>query len=453
MTRRQFVLLILPLLLLLAGFVGIQLVERFVGVGAPAWDADFADHMRRQMGRDFVFGLGDEKRQQRAYFAALNEYLRQYDPYGSVVPPGQVESAREESSGQYFGIGIRMDPAQQARPRGIITAIRVFGVAPKGPAAKAKLVVGDSIISVDGRPVADIMAKDWWPGLAAAIKGERGTTVRLGLRAPDRSEREVVVTRDAVSSGSVFGERFIDRAHGIAYVRVFHFHHDTVDTLREKLEELEKQGMKSLVLDLRQNRGGLLDQAVDIADLFVDDRGPLEDRAIVRQIGRGDDYSRAAFSTEEATILAGMPMVVLVDRGSASASEILAGALQDHRRAVIVGERTYGKFLVQTMTAERTRFGRVLFRRTIAIYTTPRGRYYPRRGTDGDPLSGLPPDFHIALSRKERATLAAVFEDESYRDWNPGVESRHPEFVDRQIGAGADLLRESSVTAPIADTG
>ena len=99
MTRRQFVLLIFPLLLLLAGFVGVHLVERVIGVGAPAWDADFAEYVRQQMGRDFVFGLGDKERQERAYFAALNEYLRQYDPFGAVVPPAQVDAAREESSG------------------------------------------------------------------------------------------------------------------------------------------------------------------------------------------------------------------------------------------------------------------------------------------------------------------------------------------------------------------
>ncbi|MHC4409435.1 MAG: S41 family peptidase [Planctomycetota bacterium] len=452
MTRRQFLLLILPLLLVLAGFVALHLVERVAGVGAPAWDTDFADLVRRQMGREFVFGVGDEERQQRAYFAALNEYLRHYDPFGRVTPPHQVDAEREMSSGQYVGVGIRMDPEQQESKEPILS-VHIFGVAPDGPASKAGVKVGDHIVAVAGRPVADILGSDGWGGLADAIKGEAGTTVRLGLRGPDRTEREVEVTRGSVSSGSVFGERFIDRSRGIAYVRIFLFHHDTADTLRRTLESLAQQGMKSLVLDLRWNRGGLLDQAIDMADLFVGTDGPLADRSLVRQIGRGEAYSGVAYATKEATILTSMPMVVLVDRGSASASEIFAGALQDHRRAAIVGERTFGKFQVQTMTVERSRFGRVLFKRTVSIYTTPRGRFFPRRAMKFDPLAGLPPDFRVSLTDEERKELDEVFEDESFRDWNPGVGSRHPDFVDRQLEAAANLLRNEAVTARIADAG
>ena len=448
MTRRQFILLILPLVLVMLGFVALHVVERVVGVGAPAWDEDFADYVRRQMGREFVFGVGDEARQEEAYFAALNAYLRQYDPFGEVTPPDLVEARREESSGQYFGIGIRMDPDQQrnARP---VTALHVFGVAPGGPAEKAGLKVGEEITSVDGRPVAVILAEKGWPGIGEAIKGEQETHVRLGVRNAEGVEREIVAVRGAVSSGSVFGERLLDRAHGIGYARVFQFHHDTTETLRSKLEALGKEGMKSLVLDLRQNRGGLLDQAVEMADLFVATDSPLHDGALVRQIGRNEAYSRAAYATRDATRFRGMPVVVLIDRMSASASEIFAGALQDHRRAVILGERSFGKFQVQTMTVERSRFGRVLFKRTISIYTTPRGRSYPRRPGKHDPLAGIPPDFTVLVGDRDRKTLAEVFEEESYRDWNPGLEPRHPDFVDRQLEAAADLLRDQSVTAQI----
>jgi carboxyl-terminal processing protease len=451
-TRRQFLLLILPLLLVLAGFVALHLVERVAGVGAPAWDPDFADYVRRQMGREFVFGVGDEEAQQRAYFAALNEYLRYYDPFGRVIPPQKVEEEREQSSGQYVGVGIRMDPEQQRSKEPILT-VHIFGVAPDGPASKAGVEVGDHIFAVDGEPVADILEAGDWEALAGAIKGEAGTTVRLGLRAPDGAEREAVVTRGSVSSGSVFGERFIDRAHGIAYARIYQFHHDTAATLRITLEELEKQGMKALVLDLRGNLGGLLEQAIEMADLFIDPDGPLGDPSLVKQIGRSEAYSREAAATNRKTILRRLPMVVLVDSGSASASEIFAGALQDHRRAAIVGERTFGKFQVQTMTVERSRFGRVLFKRTISIYTTPRGRFFPRRAMGLDPLAGLPPDFAISLTKDERAKLKVVFEDENFRDWNPGVPSRHPDFVDRQLATAADLLREEAVTARIADAG
>ena len=131
MTRRQFLLLILPLLLVLAGFVALHVAERVAGVGAPAWDADFADYMRREFGRDFVFGVGDERRQERAYFAALNAYLAQYDAFGEVTPPEFVERARELSSGQYFGIGIRMNEGRGV-PDPPPASFEILGVAPGG---------------------------------------------------------------------------------------------------------------------------------------------------------------------------------------------------------------------------------------------------------------------------------------------------------------------------------
>jgi len=447
-TRRQFLLLILPLLLVLAGFVALHVVERVAGIGAPAWDADFADHMRRQMGREFVFGVGDEEKQKRAYFAALNAYLRQYDPFGEVTPPHLVERAREASSGQYYGIGIRMPNLRGTTVQGV-ASLEILGIAPGGPAEEAGLRVGERIVAVDGRPVEDILATGGQDALAGAIKGEEGTAVRLTVRALDGAEREAVATRGAVSHGSVFCERMLDREAGTGYVRVAHFHHDTAETLQRKIETLREEGLRSLVLDLRGNRGGLLDQAVELADLFVDPKGRLSDPAILRQIGRNEVYSRAVFASGDETAFPAMPLVVLVDRDSASASEILAGALQDHRRAAIVGERTYGKFQVQNVTMERSRFGRVLFRRTISIYTTPRGRSYPRRPDHHDPLAGIPPDFTVVLGDEERKVLDEVFEQEAYREWNPTLEPRHADFVDRQLEAAAGLLRHQVLTAQI----
>jgi len=446
-TRRQFVLLIVPLLLVLAGFAGLHIVERFGGVGGPAWDEDFADHVRRQMGREFVFGLGDETRQEEAYFAALNAYLRQYDPFGEVTPPDLVERTRELSSGQYYGIGIRMPDGMQDRIRGVL-AIPIDGIAPGGPADKAGLAIGDLILAVDGRAVDAILASDGWDGISEAIKGDKDTVVSLLVRGSSGVEREVPVTRGVVRSGSVFGARMLDPDRGIAYARVSHFHQDTADALRARLEELDRAGMRGLILDLRQNPGGLLDQAVDLADLFVRPDGPLSDRALVRQIGRSEEFSRGAFATKKGTRFPGLPLAVLVDGGSASASELVAGALQDHRRALIVGERTYGKFQVQHVTMERSAFGPVLFKRTISIYTTPRGRSYPRRPGD-DPLAGIPPDVPVPIGKQERLGLQKVFDQENRHEWNPGVEPPYAEFRDRQLEAAASALRDQAVAARI----
>ena len=459
MTRRQFVLLILPLLLVIAGFVALHMVERVGGIGAPSWDADFSDFVRRRMEREFVFGLGDERQQQQAYFDALTKYLQIYDQYGEVVPPQAVDRAREQSSGQYVGIGIlpQLYPEDPDQP---VTAMKVIGVSPDGPAQKAGVRVDDLIVAVDGRRIAEFEGdrRQVNGDVATAIRGERKTAVRLGIRAADGVEREIEVTRDRVLKGSVFGTRFIDRKNGIGYLRVANFHNDTAATVRARIGELSKQGLQGLVLDLRQNPGGLFEQAVDLADLFVDDRGPLHNRVVVKQVGRLPEYSRAAYSTRDTTIGADLPMAVLIDRGSASASEIVAGALRDHRRAVVVGERSYGKFLVQTVTPEKTRFGPVLFKRTCAIYTTPLGRFYPRgppprvkrTSRETDVLGGIPPDIFIPLAASERSILGDVFEREHFQDWNPALEPVHPDFRDPHIEAAARLLRGETVYRSVA---
>jgi len=454
-TRRQFVLLILPLLLVLAGFVALHVVERFGGVGAPAWDADFSDFVRRRMDREFVFGLGDEERQEQVYFQALTSYLQIYDRYAEVIPPNSVTKAREESSGRYYGIGIRQEPqpvrTADAPEEFPIVSMKVVGVKPGGPADKAGLKIGEHVLTVDGRPLVEFGGARVAAiqSIAGAIKGARRTTVRLGVRATNGVERELDVVRDMVAHGSVFGTRFIDRANGFAYLRVSNFHNDTTKSVRTKIESLGKQGLKGLVLDLRGNPGGLFEQAVDLADLFVDDQGPLKSNVIVRQVGRLPEYSRAAFATRKATVIRDLPLVVLLDRGSASASEILAGALQDHRRAVVIGERSYGKFLVQTVTPHKTRFGPVLLKRTCAIYETPAGHFYPRRTKrpwpTADPLGGIPPDLLIPIEDDEAKILRAIFEAENLRDWNPDLEPVHADFVDPHLEAALGVLRGEPV--------
>jgi len=458
-TRRQFVLLILPLLVVLAGFVALHVVERLGGVGAPAWDADFSDFVRRRMEREFVFGLGDEERQEEVYFEALTCYLKIYDRYGEVVPPKFVTQAREESSGQYYGIGIRQvaqPPMDAESPADFpILSMKITGVKPGGPADKGGIKLDESIISVNGRLLAEFGGDRLVaiPGIASAIKGERRTTVRLGVRGIDGVEREVEVVRDAVSQGSVFGVRFLDRENGIGYLRVSNFHHDTAQSARGKIENLGKQGLQGLVLDLRGNPGGLFGQAVDLADLFVDDEGPLGSNVIVRQVGRLPEYSRAVYSSRKATIVRDVPIVVLLDRGSASASEIFAGALQDHRRAVVIGERSYGKFLVQTVTPHKTRFGPVLLKRTCAIYETPAGHFYPRRIDKkwyvADPLGGIPPDVLIPLEDSEAKMIKAIFDREHLQDWNPELKRVHADFADPHIEAALRVLRGEGVSTRI----
>lgn len=434
MTRRQFLALVVPLLLLLVGYAALSILERTGAMAGPPWDADFARWVRDRMGEEFAYGLGDRRAQEKAYFDALNAYVRAFDARAGVVPPWELERSRQESSGQYVGVGVRIDPP--VLEEGVVASVRISGVKPGGPAAKAGVKVGDLVVAVGGVPVVTLCAGAEAPlgPLSLAIMGERGTAVTLRLRDDAGAEREAAIVRDAIDEGSVFGVRFVDEARRIGYARIRNFHADTGRSVEEALRRLLAEDMRGLVLDVRRNTGGLLEQAVDVADLFLDSG------VIVRVVGRSPGSAKVHRATKERTVDAALPVAVLVDEGTASASEVLAGALQDHRRAVVVGTRTYGKFTVQTIEERPMEFGTAMFRRTTAIYETPLGHHYPRLEEAEDPLAGLEPDLLVRLDAAEQQTMLTVFEDERYADWDPGRQPRAAGFADPQIAAATALL-------------
>lgn len=443
MTRRQFLALIVPLLAVLIGFVVLIAVERSGRPGAPPWDGEFFRHVRERMAYDFVWGAGDDGQAWEAYFAAMNAWVQTYDRFAEVVPPWDVDRAREDSSGQYMGIGIRIeDPGEPP-----IEKIRIIGVKPGGPAAAAGIVVDEEIVAVGDRRVSELgLSKSNLRPMQQAIRGPEGTVVRLGIRDPGTgTERAVDVERAQIDTGSVFAARLVDEDPPIGYVRVGSFQASTARDLEEQARKLMERGIRGLVLDLRANRGGLLDQAVDVADLF------LAEGIIVRQRGRLREYTDLREAHAEGTLSATLPLAVLIDGESASASEILAASLRDHRRAVLVGERSYGKFLVQIVEEVPMEAGPALFKRTTSIYETPLGHHYqrdPRRNGD-DPLAGIAPDLLVPLSKAERKRLRARFVHEYYADWNPEAPAFEP-FEDRQLAAARALLRGETYYPRIA---
>jgi len=424
----------MPLLAVLIGFVVLIAVEHSGRRGAPPWDQEFFRHVRERMAEDFVWGMGDDGQAWEAYFEALNAWVRTYDRFAEIVPPWDVERAREDSSGQYMGIGIRIE--EPGEPP--IESILIIGVKPGGPAAEAGIVVGEEIVAVGDKRVAELgLAADHLRPMQQAIRGPEGTTVRLGVRVPVTGmERAVDVNRAQIDSGSIFAARLVDTEPPIGYVRLAGFQASTARDLREQVEKLLEEGMRGLVLDLRSNRGGLLDQAVEVADLFLDQG------VIVRQRGRLREFTDRREAQADGTLSATLPLAVLIDGEAASASEILAAALRDHRRAVLVGERSYGKFLVQIVEEVPMDVGVALFKRTTSIYETPLGHHYqraPLRNGD-DPLAGIAPDLYVPLSKDERNQLHARFLHEYYADWNPQAQPGEP-FEDRQLAAARALLR------------
>ena len=175
-----------------------------------------------------------------------------------------------------------------------------------------------------------------------------------------------------------------------------------------------------------------------MADALID-RG-----TIVSVRARDEDLNETIRATETGTVTADLPVAVLINRLSASASEVLAGALQDHRRAILIGERSWGKFLVQTVQPLVMQQGTALFKRTTAIYETPLGHNYQRRRLPNrhDPLAGIAPDLYISIDdREEMRKLLDIFENELLAAWNPKRPPVHPEFIDRALEAAIAVLK------------
>jgi carboxyl-terminal processing protease len=295
--------------------------------------------------------------------SSMTAMLRTLDPHSDYFDSAEYEAFRTEQRSEYFGIGATIGDLTEGDQ--VNTYIRAtFDGA---PAHRAGLRFGDQIVEVDGKS----MRGKPYPEVRTHLLGPRGSKVSVTVKHADGRVETVQITRDAVPQPSI-PEAYMIRP-GVGYVAMTGgFNLTTADEFTAALENLQAQGMKMLVLDLRSNRGGLLIQAVRVANTFLR-RG----QTIVTQKGRIDGSSenyKAINETPDTT-----PLVVLVDRYTASAAEIVAGALQDHDRALIVGETSFGKGLVQLPF--QVGYGSALLL-TIAKYYTPSGRLIQRDYTN-----------------------------------------------------------------------
>ncbi|MGE0887562.1 MAG: S41 family peptidase [Blastocatellales bacterium] len=288
---------------------------------------------------------------------AVLEMLHTLDPHSGFFDRREFSEMQDEQSSRFYGIGVTVN---QRNGR-----IYVLGVSPGRPAEKAGLRYGDAIIAVNGKS-----AKDWDQSDALKhVRGEPGTNVELTIeRAGESNPLTVTLERDEVPFPSVRNS-FMLRPD-VGYIGLTGgFNQDTTDELRAAVERLKKDGMTGLVLDLRDNPGGLLRQAIQVAEMFLP--SGLE---IVSVRGREDRLSPQIYRSDNSEPET-MPMVVLINEETASASEIVAGAMQDRGRAWIVGEESFGKGLVQTVFRLRMGTGLTL---TTGKYFTPSGRLIQR---------------------------------------------------------------------------
>ncbi len=283
---------------------------------------------------------------------AIRGMLAGLDPHSAYLVPADYKELQAGTSGEFGGLGIEVGMEDGF--------VKVISPIDDTPADRAGVEAGDLVIRLDDTPVKGMALSD----AVKIMRGKPGTDIVLTIvRDGEDKPLNITITRDVIRVTSV-KSRMLDPGYG--YVRISQFQSRTGDNLREALEKLEEKSdgpLKGLVLDLRNNPGGVLSAAVSVSDAF------LKDGIIVYTEGRLDD-AKLKFNAKPTDILHGAPLVVLVNGGSASASEIVAGALQDHQRAIIMGKKTFGKGSVQTILPMDN--GSAL-KLTTAKYYTPSG--------------------------------------------------------------------------------
>ncbi len=354
----------LPLVLCLglaAGvFVGASLSNK-KGSGDVGKDIQKFRDVLTQIQTDYV----DTVNTSRLVDDAIQHMLNKLDPHSSYIPAADRIAANEDLRGNFDGIGVEFNIFNDT----IVVVSALSG----GPSEALGIQSGDKIIKVDDKMLAGIGVTS--PDVMKALKGPKGTEVKVTILRRDK-EIEYKIIRDKIPQYSIDVAYMVDDE--IGYIKINRFAATTFDEFHESLKELKQKGMKKLVLDLQGNPGGYMNMAIDIADDFL-----TAGKKIVFTNGKEKKYNSDASSTSRGEFEKG-DLIVLMNEGSASASEILAGALQDNDRAFIVGRRSFGKGLVQSPFDLSD--GSEL-RLTISRYYTPTGRSIQKPYEDGDEYS------------------------------------------------------------------
>jgi carboxyl-terminal processing protease len=358
-------------------------------------------------------------------YGAINGMLSSLDPHSSFMPPEMYKEMKIETKGSFGGLGIEISIKE-----GILTVIAPIE---DTPAFKAGIKAGDQILKIDDKFTKDVSVME----AVKRMRGAKGTKVTLTImREGFDKPKEFPLIRDIIQVKSVKYKTLDD---GFGYVRIAQFQEKTDDDLSAALESLRKASkgeLRGLVLDLRNDPGGLLDQAVRVCDHFLPD-GKL----IVYTEGREKD-SKMRFTAGKGQKEANYPIVALINSGSASASEIVAGALQDHKRAVIMGTQSFGKGSVQTIIPLSDNSG---LRLTTARYFTPSGRSIQAKGITPDILVERA---ELATSEKKEGMHLREKDLENHfeTDQNEPVEIKKEEKLppyksDEQIKGDYQILR------------
>jgi carboxyl-terminal processing protease len=353
---------------------------------------------------------------------AIDGMLSSLDPHSSYLSPDDHAEMQETTRGTFGGLGIQVQQEREGAGRGLV---KVISPIDDTPAARAGIEPGDLIFEIDGQSVFGMSLTE----ATNLMKGEKNTDVTLRVAREDVTEPlEFTLTRDIITVNPVNARVERDK---YGYVRVASFTQQTEGKMLDAIRQIDKEagGLEGIVLDLRSNPGGLLDQAVAVSDAF------LNGGEIVSTRGRRQKDSMRELG-ENGDILDGRPIVVLVNGGSASASEIVAGALQDRNRALILGTKTFGKGSVQTiLPLDRGRSGAL--RLTTARYYTPSGRSIQAEGIVPDIVMPItrPGQEEPVKRRSERDLIGAL-------DVDAEEVAEEPTTVQEILMEGQEALRE-----------
>ena len=381
--------------------------------------------------RQYVTDVDDTKLIQ----AAIDGMLTSLDPHSGYLDPENFDDMRDTTRGEYGGLGIEVTSEDGV--------VKVIAPMDDTPASRAGLKAGDYITAVDGASVLGFTVND----AVKLMRGKAGEGLTLTIAREKTDPFDVKLVREVIKPKSATAK--VDGDYGV--LRIASFNEKTTDETEAAFAELKAKNpkMKGLILDLRNNPGGLLDQAVAVSDLF------LENGEIVSQRGR-DPRDIERYNARPGDITGGMPIVVLINSGSASAAEIVAGALQDRKRAELVGLTSFGKGSVQTVIPLRGGVDGAL-KLTTARYYTPSGRSIQQ--------TGIEPDLEVAASRDEAQIIANrsfQFSEASFRNAlnaDEGKKRRAPHAPaeappedfdakkDFQLARAEDVLRYGSVAA------
>ena len=361
----------------------------------------------------------DEKPFRDVVYGAIDGMLTQLDPNSSFLPPQPLASLEEETRGSFGGIGVNVGVENGG--------VKVIAPIEDSPAFKAGIHSGDRITAVDGKKLEGVSVDD----AIKVMRGEKGTPVKVTVERENGEKVDLSLVRDDIKLKSVKGVRPL--GEGIGYLRITQFNEPAAQDFARALAELKERQITDLIIDLRDNPGGLLESAVGVVEQVL-----RQNEEIVTVRGReGVNPSQRYEAGACERRFTEVPIAVLVNGGSASASEIVAGALKAHKRAVLVGETTYGKASVQNVIKLALRPDCAV-RLTTGYYYTPDGKMI--HGT------GIAPDIPVAVSKAEwrQAQLRRLY-DETPGSATGGMQNLMPGAKDEQLERAKEILKGARV--------